>query len=376
MTGEKMDQEQLRKTFSRFQAWGDFLRAVPYGSGHINDTYQVSVDLAGTPAHYLLQRINHQIFLNPAALMDNIRRVTEHLRAKLLATDEAETSRKTLTIVPARDGKPYARDEAGNWWRVYLFIEKARTYDMIENAAQAFEAARAFARFQNQLADLPAPRLTETIPAFHDIRSRLAQLDAAVQADACGRLKDVTPEINFVNAHRAEMTRLLDRHAAGDIPERITHNDTKINNVMLNDADGTGICVIDLDTVMPGLALYDFGDMIRTATASAPEDERDLSKVGSRFDMFEQLVRGYLSEARFLVPAEKEELVFSGHVITFTIGIRFLTDYLSGDVYFKTDRPGQNLDRCRTQFAMIEDMEAQAARRQELVRALCAEQAR
>ncbi|MBQ9430014.1 MAG: aminoglycoside phosphotransferase family protein [Kiritimatiellae bacterium] len=360
----------LKATAAQFQIFGDIGDISNYGSGHINDTYMVQLNLAGRPVRYIMQRINSAIFTNPPQLMDNICRVTDHLRKKLNASGSDEPSRRTLSVIPSRDGKSYYRDAAGNWWRMYLFIEGARTFDVIERPEQAYEAARAFARFQNQLADLPAPRLAETIPYFHNIRTRLAALDAAAESDCCGRLKDVADELAFVNSRRGVMSRLLERHERGEIPERITHNDTKINNVMIDDRDGTGVCVIDLDTVMPGLALYDFGDMIRTATASAAEDETDLSKVGSRFDMFEALVRGYRSEARFLLPAEIEELAFSGQVITFTIGVRFLTDYLAGDVYFKTHRPGHNLDRCRTQFAMVKDMEAQAERRNALVKSM------
>jgi hypothetical protein len=368
MERAKHGKEHLRQVVAGFQAWGDFIDAQPYGSGHINDTYQVTARLAGTPVHYLLQRINHAIFKQPDRVMENILRVTEHLRGKLAGA--ADASRQTLTVIPARDGLPYVRDAEGNWWRLYLFIELARTYDVIENSRQAFEAARSFARFQNQLADLPAPRLHETIPAFHNTLKRLEALDAAIAADAFGRRADVEEEIAFVEERRARCGRLLARHARGEIPERITHNDTKINNVMLDDATGQGVCVIDLDTVMPGLALYDFGDMVRSATAAAKEDERDLSKVGSRIEMFEALARGYLSEAAFLVPGEVEELVFSGQLITLTIGIRFLTDYLSGDVYFRTHRPGQNLDRCRTQLQMVRSMESQADAMEAIVRSV------
>lgn len=359
-------QEQLRSVFSGFCAWGDFTKAEPYGSGHINDTYRVEASLAGTPVHYLLQRINHDIFTRPDCVMENIVRVTEHLRDKL--SDAADASRRALTVVPGQDGAPWVRDEAENWWRLYLFIENAQTYDVIESERQAYEAACAFARFQNQLADLPAPRLHETIPAFHNTLKRLEALDAAAEADAFGRKADVAAELAFVEARRAQCGRLIERHARGEIPERITHNDTKINNVMLDDATGEGVCVIDLDTVMPGFALYDFGDMVRSATAASREDERDLSKVGSRINMFEALARGYLAGADFLLPAEIEELVFSGRLITLTIGIRFLTDYLSGDVYFRTSRSGQNLDRCRMQFQMIRSMEAQAEAMERIVR--------
>ena len=368
MERAKHSVEHLRRVFAGFQAWGDLLDAAPYGSGHINDTYRVAASLAGTPVSYLLQRINHEIFKQPDRVMENILRVTEHLRGK--AAGAAGASRQTLTVIPARDGQPCVRDGEGNWWRLYLFIEGARTYDIIESERQAFEAARAFARFQDQLADLPAPRLHETIPAFHNTLSRLAALEAAIAADPCGRRAEVAAEIAFVEARRSQCGRLLARHAKGEIPERITHNDTKINNVMLDDATGEGVCVIDLDTVMPGLALYDFGDMVRSATAAAREDERDLSQVGCRIAMFEALARGYLSGATFLQPAEVDELVFSGRLITLTIGIRFLTDYLSGDVYFRTRRPGQNLDRCRTQFQMVRSMEAQADAMEAIVRAV------
>jgi Ser/Thr protein kinase RdoA (MazF antagonist) len=368
MERAKHSVEQLRQVFAGFQAWGDLADAQPYGSGHINDTYKIAARLAGTPVNYLVQRVNHAIFKQPERVMANILRVTEHLRGKLAAAGDPDATRKALTVVPARDGLPYVRDAEGNWWRLYLFIEQARTYDIIESERQAYEAAKAFARFQNLLADLPAPRLHETIPAFHNTLSRLAALDAAVAADACGRKAEVAAEIAFVEERREQCGRLLARHARGEIPERITHNDTKINNVMLDDATGEGVCVIDLDTVMPGLALYDFGDMVRSATAASKEDERDLSKVGSRLGMFEALARGYLSEAAFLLPAEVEELVFSGRLITLTIAIRFLTDYLSGDVYFRTHRPGQNLDRCRTQLQMVRSLEAQSPAMEAIVR--------
>ncbi len=352
---------QIREVLAEFQVWGDVISATPYGSGHINDTYQVVVNLAGQPIHYLLQRINHTIFKHPGQVMDNILRVTNHLQAKLTAAGEQDVTRKTLTVIPSRKGLSYVCDAQENCWRLYLFIEHAHTYDVISDTRQAYEAARAFARFQNQLADLPAPRLHETIPNFHNTLNRLEALDAARAADVCHRLSTAKDEVALIDERRAQCGRLLERHARGEIPERITHNDTKINNVMLDDNTGYGVCVIDLDTVMPGLALYDFGDMVRSATAASAEDERDLSKVGCRFEMFEALTRGYLSEATFLQPAETEELVFSAQLITLTIAIRFLTDYLSGDVYFKTQRAEHNLDRCRVQLAMVRSLERQEA---------------
>ena len=322
-----------------------------YGSGHINETYLMTCPEG---PRYVFQKINTSIFPDPDALMENIRRVTAHIRAK-----HPDDPRCTLTVLD------YARP-----WRQYVFIEGARTYDLIERPDQAFRVAQAFARFQNDLADLPGPRLHEIIPHFHDTRARLAQLDAAARADVKGRLKDVAREMAFVEARRAEAGRILDLMARGDIPERITHNDTKINNVMLDDATGAGVAVIDLDTVMPGCALYDFGDMVRTSTAAAAEDERDLSKVFSRKEYFEQLVKGYLSEAKFLNDAELENLAFSGRLITFTIGVRFLTDYLAGDVYFHTASADHNLVRCRTQFKMVKSMEEQADAYEAIVRAV------
>lgn len=344
----------VRAVARQFQIAGDYLGAEPYGSGHINDTYCVRYDQAGTPVRYVFQRVNHNVFKQPAALMDNVARVTRHLGAKI--AEEADASRRVLTLVSARDGRPFYADAAGNHWRVYFFIEKARTYDAVESPQQAFQAARAFGQFQKLLADLPAPRLHDTIPDFHHTPRRFAALEKAIAADAAGRAKSAAAEIDFALRHKNITGVLLD---AG-LPERVTHNDTKFNNVMLDDATGEGICVIDLDTVMPGLALYDFGDMIRTTTSPAKEDERDLSRVKMQFPMFEALVRGYLATAsEFLTPAEKKFLAFSGKLITFEIGIRFLTDYLAGDVYFKVHREGHNLDRCRTQFKLVESIEQQ-----------------
>jgi len=345
---------------ARFAVWGDFVSAQPHGSGHINDTFKVTCNLAGQPVHFLLQRINHTIFKNSAALMENIRRVTEHLRGKLRAAGCTEPSRRALTVIPTHGGDACYCDAAGSWWRMYLFIEQAHTVDRVENERQVYEAARAFAQFQRLLADLPPPRLHDTIPNFHNAELRLAALRDAIQRDPCGRVAATRLEIEFVERRAAMCSRLLAQHTRGEIPERITHNDTKINNVMLDEQTQAAVCVIDLDTVMPGLALYDFGDMVRTATAAALEDEPDLGKVFMRPEMFAALARGYLAEADFLHDAERAELVFSSRLITLVIGIRFLTDHLLGDTYFKIHRSGHNLDRCRTQFKMVASMEAQA----------------
>lgn len=352
----------VRAVAREFDLRGEYLEAAPYGSGHINDTYCVIYDQAGTRVRYVFQRLNHNVFKTPVALMENVHRVTSHLGAKTAGSPDA--SRRVLTLATARDGRPYYCDPAGSHWRVYFFVEKARTYDAVQSTAQAFEAAKAFGRFQKLLSDLPAPRLHDTIPDFHHTPRRFERLEKAIAADTANRARLAQPEIEFALQHKAITGVLLN---AG-LPERVTHNDTKFNNVMLDDATGEGICVIDLDTVMPGLAPYDFGDMVRTATSPVKEDELDLSKVRMQFPMFEALVRGYLSTAgEFLTPAEKMLLPFAGKLITFEIGIRFLTDFLEGDVYFKVHRDGHNLDRCRTQFKLVESIEQQEESMNQLV---------
>ena len=360
----------LRPVAARFQVCGDFHEAAPYGSGHINDTYAAVFDQAGSPMRYIFQRINHNVFKDPAGLMGNVERVTAHIRRKLEAAGADQISRRVLTLVPARDGKCWYADAEGNHWRCYLFIEQARSYDQIETARQAFEAARAFGEFQQQLADLPAPRLRDTIPNFHHTRSRFDALCQAIEQDACNRASGVKSEIEFALRHESLVDVLQDLQERGLLPERVTHNDCKLNNVMLDDATGQGVCVIDLDTVMPGLALYDFGDMCRTTTCPTAEDERDLSKVEMRMEMFEALVNGYLASAGgFLNPVEKGHLVFCARLITFEIGIRFLTDHLAGDRYFKVHRPGHNADRARVQFKMVESFERNDAAMRKVVEA-------
>ena len=344
----------LKEISSYFNIYGDFIIAVPYGTGHINDTYQAAFNQAGTVVHYTIQRINHNVFKNPVKLMENVERVTSHLAAK------SGNSRTTLRVVKTIDGQSCYAAPDGNFWRCYLFVENARTYDVLETAKQAYEAARAFGKFQGALVDIPGERLFETIVDFHNTPKRLANLEESIKLDKCGRVKNVAKEIDFVMSRRDDCGVLLDLNAKGLIPERITHNDTKLNNVLIDDFTGEGICVIDLDTVMPGLAHYDFGDMIRTGTSPALEDEVDLSKVTMRFEMFEALLRGYLAGGNgFLNEVELEYLPFAGKLITMEIGIRFLTDYLDGDVYFKTHRNNHNLDRCHTQFKLVESIEQQ-----------------
>ncbi|MBT9449669.1 aminoglycoside phosphotransferase family protein [Akkermansia glycaniphila] len=358
----------LRQISNMFDLRADFVHGYSYGSGHINDTYCVWVDQAGLRVRYILQRLAQNVFKQPIPLMNNVKRVTDHALARLLEEGCPEAHRRTLTLIPGKDGKPYVQDAEGNVWRVYPFIERARTYDTIETTKQCIEAARAFGNFQKLTADLPGEPLFETIPDFHNTTSRMNALKAAIKADPLGRVKEVQKEIDWYLSRDEDCHIVVNYLASGELPLRCTHNDTKLNNVMLDDVTGEGICVIDLDTTMPGSAIYDFGDMVRTATSPAAEDEKDTSLVTCRMFMFEALVEGYLDTAKsFLTPLEKSLLPFSGKLLTMECGIRFLTDYLSGDVYFKIKRPEHNLDRCRTQMALVESIEKQMDAMQRLV---------
>jgi Phosphotransferase enzyme family len=344
---------------------GKFLGVAPYGSGHINDSYCASFRRESAPERYILQRINSSIFKDPIALMENIQRVTAHLGAKV--SGERDADRLSLTLVPTSEGQAWHSDKDGNHWRLYRFIEDAHSYDAVESTDQAFQAAKAFGHFQKLLVDLPTPRLHDTIGDFHDTPKRFAALERAIASDVAGRAILAKPEIEFAFARKSIAGLLLE----ADLPERITHNDTKFNNVLLDGVTGEGICVVDLDTVMPGLALYDFGDMVRSTTSATEEDERDLSKVAVQFPMFEALARGYFASAGgFLTEAEKQHLVLSGRLMTFEQGVRFLTDYLVGDAYYKVSRNEHNLDRCRTQFKLLESIEEQEERMERLVECL------
>ena len=360
-------QDDFRRICSKFALYGDFLVAVPFGGGHVNDTFQLTFDQGGVRLHYVLQRINRNVFRKPEQVMENMDRVTRHLLAKIHA-EKVETRKRTIRLLRTFANQPCVTDERGDVWRAYIFVENARAYDVLETPEQAFKVAQAFGEFQYNLVDLPGPRLHETIPDFHNTPKRLEALRQAIRRDPVGRERRVRREIDFIMKRADETERLLRLQAEGAIPERITHNDTKVNNILIDDLTGDGICVIDLDTVMPGLSLYDFGDMVRAGTSPAEEDEVDLAKVGMRFEMYEALYRGFLSSAgSFLTEAERENLPFSGKLITFEIAIRFLTDYLEGDVYFKVKRPEHNLERCRNQLRMVESIEEQSKRMKDLL---------
>ena len=349
-------EDYLKNICSQFAVDGKFTGMKPYGNGHINDTFAVSYGMKKC----LLQRINHTIFTDVPGLMNNIVRITEHIRGKLKSQNEKDIERKVLTVVPAVGEGYYYKDENGNYWRMYTFIENARTYDVPESSELICEAAKAFGNFQLLLTDMPQPRLNETIPNFHNALKRLEVFNGVLSQDKHNRAKDAKDEISFLRKHEKVFYALSELIETGQIPIRVTHNDTKINNVLMDNATNKGICVIDIDTVMPGASLYDFGDIVRTCTTSADEDECDLSKVNVEMPRFEAVLRGYLSTAgKFLNKTEFENLILGSKYIILEQGMRFLGDYLDGDKYYKIHRQGHNLDRCRTQFKIIDSINHQ-----------------
>lgn len=353
-------EKELQHISKQFQIYGEILHAETFKIGHINETYSATYDQGGNRVRYIHQKINKNVFKEPPAVMKNLGRVTSHIRRKLEDQQAQDITRRSLIIIPTRDGQAYYFNGDGEYWRTFVFVEGTQTFEAVQSPKQAFEAGRAFGEFQHHLVDLPGDRLLETIPDFHNTRKRFKALQDAIEKDHYNRAKDAKPEIKFALDHEAIVDVILSAMEKGKIPERITHNDTKFNNVMLDTKTGRAMCVVDLDTVMPGCALYDFGDMVRTTTSPTLEDEKDLSKVRMQMPMFKKLVEGYLSTAGpFLTKAEKSLIAFSGKLITFEIGIRFLTDFLSGDTYFRIHRPAHNLDRCRTQFKLVESIERQ-----------------
>ncbi len=353
-------EQQLTDISKQFQIYGEILHAETCKIGHINETYSATYDQGGTRVRYIHQKINQNVFKKPAAVMNNVMRVTSHLRKKLEAQKASHITRRCLTIVPTRKGESFFRDRDGNFWRTFVFVEGVQTLEAVQSPQQAYQAGKAFGQFQSLLVDLPGERLHETIPEFHNTRKRFDALVKAVEKDHFNRAKEAAPEIQFALKRENIVEVILTALAKKKIPERITHNDTKFNNVMLDVATGEAMCVVDLDTVMPGCALYDFGDMVRTTTSPTLEDEQDLSQIKMQMPMFKKLAEGYYATAgEFLTKNEKSLVAFSGKLITFEIGLRFLTDFLSGDTYFRIHRAGHNLDRCRTQFKLVESIEQQ-----------------
>lgn len=343
------------KIYRQFMIAGEYISCERYGEGHINDTFRLTVNDGGKEIHYILQRINNRLFTDVEKLMHNIELVTEFCRRSVEARG-GDPMRECLNIVRTKEGQTYYSDGT-NYFRMYIFIENATTYQTVRNPCDFYESAVAFGNFANLLAGFDASQLYEVLPDFHNTRVRYANFVTAVEKDEYGRLAEVRKEIEWVNAHKDLCGKIVDKIASGEIPLRVTHNDTKLNNVMIDDATGKGIAVIDLDTVMPGSLCYDFGDSIRFGCNSAAEDEPDTSKVHFVFELYKTYLDGYLSAVgESITQREKELLPWGAVLMTYECGMRFLTDYLEGDVYFRTHRPKQNLDRARTQFKLVDDM--------------------
>ena len=345
---------KVHEAIDGFKLPGELKECIRYGSGHINDTYRLTYETPQGTKRYILQRMSKSIFKKPVELMENVSGVTAWLRKKIIENG-GDPERETLTLVKSNDGLPYFVDSTGEYWRVYLFIEGATCYDAVKDDNDFYQSAVAFGHFQRLLADYPAETLHETIKDFHNTPDRLKK---AVAEDICGRAASVQKEIDFI-LEREELTHALyDLQLDGRLPLRVTHNDTKLNNIMIDDETGKAICVIDLDTVMPGLTANDFGDSIRFGASTALEDEQDLSKVSCDLHLFDVYARGFIEGCGgALTDLEIDMLPMGAILMTFENGIRFLTDHLEGDHYFHIHREGHNLDRCRTQLTLVKDMQ-------------------
>ena len=345
----------FRNIVTKFCVDGTLADCERYGEGHINDTFKVTMTKDGKETHYILQRINNRLFPDVARLMHNIELVTDFCRRSVLARG-GDPMRECLMLIRTKDGQSYYHD-GENYFRMYVFIENATSYQSVRAPRDFYESAVAFGSFANLLADFDASQLYEVLPNFHNTRVRYANFEAAVQKDVCGRAKNVEKEIAWVRSHKELCGKLVDAIETGEIPLRVTHNDTKLNNVMLDNATGKALAVIDLDTVMPGSLCYDFGDSIRFGCNCAAEDEPDTEKVHFVFDLYKTYLEGYLSAVGNGITAREKELLPWGAVLmTYECGMRFLTDYLEGDTYFRTHRPGHNLDRAHTQFRLVDEM--------------------
>lgn len=348
----------LGQALDAFQFGGEVAGALRFGKGHINDTYAVYTQQAdGSARRYILQRINSSVFTQPYWVMENVIGVTEYLRQKVTANG-GDATREVLTLLPAHDGKLHFTDADGYVWRSYWFVEDTTCFMVPQGAAMFKAAARAFGNFNSLLDGYPAHTLHETIPHFHDTPQRFLNFKTAVEQDVAGRKKDCEAEIEFILAREGDCDKLTSLLQAGKLPLRVTHNDTKLSNILMNPVTMEGVCIVDLDTVMPGLSLYDFGDAIRSGAHNATEDEKDLGMVSFSLPLFKSYTEGYLETAgSAMTELEKEMMPWGAKLMTYECGMRFLTDYLQGDVYFKTQRPNHNLDRTRTQLKLVQGME-------------------
>jgi len=348
----------IEEALAQFETEGVLAERKPYGNGHINDTFLLSYETgAGKKRQYILQRMNHEIFKQPALLMENVVNVTEYLRKKIVERG-GDPERETLNVVKTKAGDSFYEDKDHNFWRMFLYIDRTVCLETVESKKDFYDSAVAFGNFQRMLADYPADTLHETIPNFHNTPSRLRDFRKAVERDALGRAASVREEIAFALAREKDTSVLTSLLAEGKLPLRVTHNDTKLNNILFDEASKKALCVIDLDTVMPGLSLYDFGDSIRFGASTGEEDEKDLSKIELSLELFEAYTKGFLEGCGgSLTDLEIQMLPMGAKLMTYECGIRFLADYLDGDVYFKTARKEHNLDRARTQFKLVADME-------------------
>lgn len=361
--------EQVLAVAEQFQYEGNLMEVKNFGNGHINDTYLLTYVIGNMGIlNVILQKMNKVVFPKPEELMENIVGVTSFLKEKILASG-GNPYRETLTVIPTKDGMSYYKDAEGEYWRSFVYITDTSCYDLPENDEVFYQCAYAFGNFQNMLADYPADTLHETIENFHNTKVRFATFKKAVEEDVMGRAESVREEIAFVLEREADANYFTDLLEAGELPLRVTHNDTKLNNIMVDNVTGKGICVVDLDTVMPGLAMNDFGDSIRSGASTGAEDEKDLSKISCDMGLFEVYAKGFIEGCGGKLTAREIELLPMGaKIMTYECGMRFLTDYLQGDVYFKIHRPEHNLDRCRTQFKLVADMEAKWQIMQDIVK--------
>lgn len=348
---------KLARIYKQFDAEGPFLSGKTFGTGHIHDTYKI--ETAGKHRDYILQRLNTGVFSDIPGLQENIFRITSHIKSKLTEEGEKDIDRKCLTLIKTCGGNTFIKDDRGDYWRMYIFIDDHRTYDVVRNTAQACEGGRAIGRFQRLLSDMPGPRLNETIPFFHDVEDRLLKFRRALEKDPAGRVEKVRSDTDFVFSREEEMQTIEKLGQQGKIPMRITHNDTKFNNILLDEND-RALCIIDLDTVMPGYVHYDFGDSVRTVASMTPEDEEDLSKVYMNMDLYEAFTRGYLQQiSGVLNETEIMYLAYAPSLMAFIMGLRFLTDYINGDTYYKISRKDHNIIRSRAQFRLVKSFEEQ-----------------
>lgn len=366
MTQNNMTAYNFPSIIAQFAIKGTVAHIKPHGSGHIHDTFRMANAQPESP-DYLLQRINHHIFKNVPALSENIELVTNHLQKKMEAVPGANPDQEVLTLIPSKEGKGYIQDAEGNFWRMYLFIKNTRSYDVVESVQQAYEGGKAFGKFQALLSDLNVDHLHEIIPHFHNVENRLRLFREAIGHDPKGRVEKVSAEIDFVKRREKVMGTIYRLGKQGKLPLRITHNDTKFNNVLLDEHDRAQ-CVIDLDTVMPGFVAYDFGDAIRTIVNHAPEDEEDLERISVDMALFNGFTKGFLEETgSFLTDEEVNSLSHGVLLLPFIMGLRFLTDYIDGDNYYKINFADHNIRRARAQFRLVEKLETQFTLIQDII---------